>query len=103
MKELEEAFSAEDIGKTESINALELGRVLRSFGFSRTLQKVQRLVEEIDFDGSGELEMNEFVKLMRQLLQGEAKKRRDVFRMLDPGHTGSVPIESLSRAVQVLE
>jgi calmodulin len=103
MKELEEAFNAEDIGKTESINALELGRILRNFGFSKTLQKVQRLVEEIDFDGSGELEMNEFVKLMRQLLQGEAKKRRDVFQLLDPSRSGSIPVDSLSRAVQILD
>jgi len=103
MKELEEAFTNEDIEHTNSINALELGRVLRSFGFSRTLQKVQRLVEEIDFDGSGELEMNEFVKLMRQLLQGEAKKRRDVFNLLDPGRNGRIQVDCLPQAVKILD
>jgi Ca2+-binding EF-hand superfamily protein len=103
MEELEESFNAEDIGRTGSINALELGRVLRSCGFSRTLQKVQRLVEEIDFDGSGQLEMNEFVKLMRQLLQGEARKRREVFQLLDPGRTGKVPVDSITRAVTILD
>lgn len=103
MQELEEKFIAEDIGKTNSINALELGRVLRSFGFSKTLQKVQRLVEEIDFDGSGELEMNEFVKLMRLLMQGEAKKRRDVFQLLDPGKTGRIDKDTIPRAVEILE
>merc|ERR1719159_769524 len=102
MKELEEAFNQEDIGRTDSINALELGRVLRSFGFAKTLQKVQRLVEEIDFDGSGELEVNEFLKLMRQLLQGEAKKRREVFKLLDPARTGSILVDSLERALQIL-
>jgi len=103
MKELAASFHAEDIEHTESINALELGRVLRSFGFSRTLQKVQRLVEEIDFDGSGELEMNEFIKLMRQLFQVEAKKRRDVFQLLDPGRSGRVPLDLLPRAVEILD
>jgi len=103
MSELTAAFVAEDIGKTNSVNALELGRVLRSFGFFRTLQKVQRLVEEIDFDGSGELEMNEYLKLMRQLLQGEAKKRRDVFDSLDPGRSGQVSVDLLPRAVTILD
>jgi len=103
MKELQEVFTAEDIGHTDSINALELGRVLRSLGFSMTLQKVQRLVEEIDFDGSGELEINEFVKLMRQLMQGEAKKRRDAFQFLDVARTGEIPLQLLPRAVTILD
>jgi len=103
LKELEDAFYTEDKDDTNAINALELGRILRGFGFPRTLQKVQRLVEEIDFDGSGELEMNEFIKLMRQLMQHESKKRLDVFHSLDGLRNGKIEIEALPTAIYLLD
>jgi len=44
---------------------VELNDVLQYMGFSPTLQQVRRLVAQVDFDGSGELDRREFVHLMR--------------------------------------
>lgn len=101
-QELSDAFNLEDKSSSGSIGALELSRVLRWFGFSKSLQKVQGLMEDIDFDGSGMLEINELVKLMRQLQQAEARKRRSVFGILDPGRTGQVDVAVLGRAAAML-
>jgi len=60
-------------------DALELGRVLRWLGIGKTLPQVQQLIEEIDFDGNGEVEFDEFKKLMRGIMQSEARQRRLVF------------------------
>lgn len=65
-----------------SLDALELGRVLRWFGISRTLPEVQQLIETIDFDGGGRLKFVPFTKVMRQLFQAEAMCRRRVFDSL---------------------
>eukprot|EP00929_Paragymnodinium_shiwhaense_P079973 TRINITY_DN41694_c0_g2_i1.p1 TRINITY_DN41694_c0_g2~~TRINITY_DN41694_c0_g2_i1.p1 ORF type:complete len:1039 (+),score=285.83 TRINITY_DN41694_c0_g2_i1:127-3243(+) len=63
----------------DSLDALELGRVLRWFGISRSLQQVQRMIEHIDFDGTGALEFDEFLKLMRQIHHEEAERREQSF------------------------
>lgn len=84
----------------EALDALELGRVLRGFGISRTLQQVQRLIEDIDFDGSGEVEFNEFTKLMRQLFHEEARQRRQIFESLDHTTSGKLHVDRLEVALQ---
>jgi len=86
----------------ESLDSLELGRVLRSFGISRTLQQVQRLIEEIDFDGSGQLEFDEFTKLMRQLFHEEAQQRRDIFNRLDKLKTGKLETRLIEDAMTLI-
>lgn len=98
MSELEEVFKSH-LHTGEGLHTLELGPVLRWFGFTHTLQQVQRLVEEIDFDASGIIEINEFVKLMRRLHQAEASKRHQTFDRLDTNGRGRVPADLLPRAV----
>mmetsp|Transcript_26414 Transcript_26414/g.48323 ORF Transcript_26414/g.48323 Transcript_26414/m.48323 type:complete len:954 (+) Transcript_26414:52-2913(+) len=106
LAELQDVFDREQTGNDPedegSIDALELGKILRWFGISKNLQQVQRMLEEIDFDGSGRLEFNEFVKLMRQQLQVEAAMRRKIFNLLDSKKTGHIKITMLRRAVYLL-
>jgi len=73
--------------------------VLRWFGISKTLQQVRRLIEEVDFDGSQQLEFREFMKLMRQFLQEEAKQRRDIFNSFTDADSGYLPYYILPRAL----
>lgn len=86
----------------EGLDALELGRVLRCFGISRTLQQVQRMIEEIDFDGSGQLEFAEFTKLMRQLFHEEAAQRRNVFGSLDTNKNGWINVVRVEEAMTMI-
>lgn len=79
LQELQEVFSQEGRLEAGALHTLEVGKVLRWFGFSRSVQEVTRLVEEIDLDGSGVLEFPEFTKLMRRLHQEEAEHRQQFF------------------------
>lgn len=90
LEELTDTFHREGRGEAGTLRTLEVSRVLRWFGFARTLQQVQRLVEEIDFDMSGVLELNEFVKLMRRLHQDEAKRRLKIFNDIATKNTKGI-------------
>merc|ERR1719359_2579331 len=54
--------------------------------------------DDVDCDGSGCLELGEFVKLMRTVLQQEARKRFDIFQMLKQ-RDGRVNMTSLPTAI----
>jgi len=104
LADLQESFQREQRASVagdcdDSLDALELGRVLRWFGISKPLQQVQRLIEQIDFDASGSLEFDEFTKLMRQLLQADAWNRRRVFEDFTQWpKDGSLPVAEITQA-----
>lgn len=82
-----------------ALNALELGRVLRWFGISRSVHQVQRLIDEIDLDKKGKVEFEEFAKLMRQLLVTDGRRRMKIFKMFDPSDAGSISRSDLKEAL----
>lgn len=103
--ELQEIFDQEGRLEPGALHTLEVGKVLRWFGFARTVQEVHRLVEGIDLDGSGVLEFTEFVKLMRRLHQDEAEKRQCIFYELateSPHGELEVHISKLEEAVTLI-
>jgi Ca2+-binding EF-hand superfamily protein len=78
--------------------------VLRWFGIATTLQQVQTLLEQLDFDGSGRLEFGEFVKLMRRLHQEQAVRVRRLFDQLTMQQADPyIPINALPAAVALFE
>jgi len=102
LEELKEIFFREGGGE-ESLDTLAMGRVLRWFGYSRSVQEVQRLVDEMDFDGSGKLELIEYVKLMRRFHQTEAKKRHTIFDSLDVNRFGEIHRDQFPMAIENLQ
>lgn len=100
--ELKDVFERET-GGGDSLGTLEIGRVLRWFGFSKTIQEVQRLVDEVDFDVSGKLEFGEYVKLMRRIYQAEAMKRHNIFTHFDSNRKNEVHKDYLARMIEKLQ
>jgi len=101
-KQMAEVFK-EESGDDGALSTLELGRVLRWFGFKKTLQETQKMAEEIDFDGSGQLELEEFMKLMRRLYQMECSKRYEIYKELEENRSGQVLVSSLPTAIAKLK
>jgi len=99
LDELGDTFQKESRGPNSALRTLDVGRVLRWYGFSRTVQQVQNLVKWIDFDCSGELELTEFLKLMRRMYQDEAKARYSVFDSFANKHTGEIPASAVPCAL----
>lgn len=79
----------------ETLDSLELGCILRWFGVSKSLQQVRRLIDEFDFDGSRELEFNEFIKMMRRFWQQEAHVQRAMFDAYKDKETDTVRWEDV--------
>eukprot|EP00927_Polykrikos_kofoidii_P033385 TRINITY_DN28232_c0_g1_i1.p1 TRINITY_DN28232_c0_g1~~TRINITY_DN28232_c0_g1_i1.p1 ORF type:complete len:514 (-),score=132.70 TRINITY_DN28232_c0_g1_i1:73-1536(-) len=99
-KELFEIFKREQ--EDNSMGALELGRLLRWFGISTSLQEVQRIIEDVDFDGSGRVEFEELLKVLRVLRQDEARKRHRIFDSIDTSGWGFITAKKLVQAMTVV-
>mmetsp|Transcript_164721 Transcript_164721/g.528447 ORF Transcript_164721/g.528447 Transcript_164721/m.528447 type:complete len:918 (+) Transcript_164721:83-2836(+) len=102
-EELEDAFHKNKVNGRDALRTLDVGRVLRWFGFSKTVQEVQSLVRWIDFDCSGELELVEFFKLMRRMYQDESRLRYQIFDSFANRNTDEIPVSAVSSILTALQ
>ena len=65
-EELKEAFEVFDADGDGHINAEELKIVLEAAGRKMTEDEVKEKIAEVDEDGAGELEYDEFLQLMTE-------------------------------------
>ena len=85
IKEMFDLFDADGGG---SIDVAELTQALVTLGISDTKDEIDRLVAQIDADGSGEIEFEEFVEVMHKLQEqrdSEAEMHR-AFLYFSNGH-----------------
>jgi calmodulin len=66
LAKFKEQFSLFDEDGDGTVNTKELGTVLRALGQNPTKQEIQEMINEVDDDGSGEIEFAEFCKLMEK-------------------------------------
>ena len=66
MQEWRTIFRLFDVDGDESITGEELGIVLRSMGQNPTNQELSDMIGEMDEDGSGTVDFEEFVILMKK-------------------------------------
>merc|ERR1719245_613305 len=64
IQEYREIFSFFDKDGGGSITSVELGQVMRTFGWNPTELELQEMINEIDQDGNGSISFDEFVWLM---------------------------------------
>jgi len=79
LRELHATFKRFDHDGGGEIETIELGDMLRFLGHSMTLEEVQKLVGEVDFNESGSLDWREFLRFMRLQREGELTQWRAVF------------------------
>merc|ERR1712054_419269 len=58
----------------------ELDALFQSMGHKLPLDALQRLVEEVDVDGSGVIEFNEYLLVMKKLKSGQISGLGQVFQ-----------------------
>eukprot|EP00933_Yihiella_yeosuensis_P035783 TRINITY_DN2938_c1_g11_i1.p1 TRINITY_DN2938_c1_g11~~TRINITY_DN2938_c1_g11_i1.p1 ORF type:complete len:977 (+),score=233.24 TRINITY_DN2938_c1_g11_i1:83-3013(+) len=85
-----------------ALDALDANRILRNWGFAMSVQEVQAYTDVIDMDGSGQLEIEEFLKIMYRLIREESYRRQKIFTHLDSSRRGAVPATRLEEAVKML-
>lgn len=67
--QFKQAFNLFDTDKDGSITAEELGTVMRSLGQDPTEQEIQDMIDEVDEDGDGTIDFEEFLGMMAKKLK----------------------------------
>ena len=102
--EYREAFALFDKNGDGTITVVELGTVMRNLGNNPTDSELQDMINEVDADGNGTLEFDEFCNLMARQMketnQEEELKQR--FKLFDKDGTGFVDREELRDVMQQL-
>ncbi|KAL4238659.1 hypothetical protein ACF0H5_003366 [Mactra antiquata] len=90
--ELKQAFKIFDKDGDGTISTQELGTVMRSLGQDPSEDELLDIINEIDEDGNGLIEFDEFVTLMsKQFAQeGSEKDIMEAFKVFDPDNLGYI-------------
>ena len=65
-----EIFNALDADGSQAIGVAELEDPLIALGFVSSREEVQKLITKVDEDGTGEIEFDEFLLIMRDIKSG---------------------------------
>jgi len=91
--EVRDAFRRYDVTECGEIGAADVGKASRWYGFPMKLEEQQELVQSVDIDRSGRLDLYEFRKLIRMYWEHELEKMETVFNEKDPEGLGTISIK----------
>ncbi|KOO20826.1 calmodulin-like protein [Chrysochromulina tobinii] len=81
LTEFREIFNLVDLDKGGTISKDELGQLMKTLGLKPTQEELNAMVAEIDADGSGEIDFDEFVTVM---------SRKELLSQIEPDENGMV-------------
>ena len=92
IEEFKEVFSLFDKDGGGSISSTELGTVMRILGQNPSQKEIEAMINEIDQDGNGEIDFEEFCKLMVKQMEANepAEELVEVFRIFDKDCNGQI-------------
>lgn len=105
LREFKELFNLVDEDKGGSISPQELGSLMETLGLKPNQEELDAMIREIDEDGNGEIEFDEFVQVMSRKVQPtytpeEVKAAFKVFETPNAGMpSGHVKTSALERAL----
>ncbi|XP_060523392.1 calmodulin-A-like isoform X2 [Cylas formicarius] len=90
--EFKEAFMLFDKDEDGTITMAELGVVMRSLGQRPTETELRDMVNEVDQDGNGTIEFNEFLQMMsRKMKEADGEEElKEAFRVFDKNNDGLI-------------
>ena len=109
IKVLKICFNLFDTKKQEFLGADELDDILRAMGFRPSKEELQDILEEIDEDGSGEIEFGEFCQLCAKFLVEEPDEEtmkaelKEAFRCFDKECSGFITTGQLREIIGELD
>merc|ERR1712005_88953 len=90
IEEIREAFNLFDADNSGAIDVRELKAAMRALGFEVKKEELKKMISDIDNDGNGSIEFQEFLEMMTGKM-GEKDTREDiekVFKLFDDDNTG---------------
>lgn len=105
---LRKAFDMFDRDKKGYIHTNMVSTILRTLGQTFEEKDLKELIAEIDQDGSGELEFDEFLALTARFLIEEdteamQEELREAFRMYDKSGNGYINVSDLREILRALD
>merc|ERR1712156_12951 len=98
IKKYKAAFNKFDSDKDGVINGKELGKILRYIGQNPTEAEVQEMIEDADKDGTGTLDIIEFLQMMREKVKEQNKEDeiKEAFTVFDVDGNGYIDRRELA-------
>jgi len=109
IKVLKLCFNLFDVKKQNFLSADDLDDILRAMGFRPSKEELQEILEEIDEDGSGEIEFGEFCQLCAKFLVEEPDEEtmkaelKEAFRVYDRDGAGFITTDQLREIIAELD
>eukprot|EP00397_Hematodinium_sp_SG-2012_P069731 GEMP01122023.1.p1 GENE.GEMP01122023.1~~GEMP01122023.1.p1 ORF type:complete len:174 (+),score=38.30 GEMP01122023.1:71-523(+) len=105
LAEFREIFNLVDVDRGGTISTVELGDLMEILGVSITAEELFLMVAEIDENGNGEIDFDEFVQVMSQNVRADYS-REEVMKAFKVFADSSVPegcisVTDLENALQV--
>jgi len=94
LAEFREAFSFFDDGDG-LITTKKLGFVMRCLGMNPTEEEVQTLINELDIDGNGTVEFDEFFYIIMQKMSDSEAEISEAFKVFDKDGNGLIPASEM--------
>merc|ERR1712080_569202 len=109
IKVLKSCFTLFDVKKQDFLSADDLDDILRAMGFRPSKEELKEILEEIDEDGSGEIEFEEFCQLCAKFLIEEPDEEtmkaelKEAFRVYDKEANGFITTDTLREIISELD
>ena len=102
ISELKEAFQLFDRDGDGTISTDELGIVLRSIGQNPTDKQIEEMIAEVDSNGNGYCEYDEFLYLMsKKINEGQMdEEMMEAFKTFDTTSKGYISLTDLTRVLK---
>merc|ERR1712137_1404018 len=104
LQEFREIFNLVDTDRGGSIGTEELARLMETLGIRTTPEELKLMVSEIDENGNGEIDFDEFVQVMCRKVNTDysADEVRKAFKVFSGNAPeGSIRVKDLENALQV--
>jgi len=81
-----------------------MGVAMRALGFEPKKEEIQKMIQDVDDDGSGTIEFPEFMTMMSQKILNRDPKDEilKAFRLFDDDETGKISFKNLKRVAKEL-
>ena len=103
-KEVKEAFDLFDTDGSGCIDGKELKIAMQALGFEPSSDEIAKMMSDIDCDGNGTVEFEEFIEMMEGKMSDKdpVEEMKKAFAMFDDDKTGKITFKNMQRVAQEL-
>lgn len=103
-EELEQVFKKFDANGDGRICADELGSIMRSLGHEATAEELRTMIAEVDSDGDGFIDLEEFIELNTKGIDHDEvlENLKHAFEVFDIDKNGMISAEELQNVLKSL-